>query len=222
MFDKFSDASHAVMAGANRVAARYGHATIGTEHILLGVVSGDGNIATDVLRARGVKPGDVEAEVERILGVTDVCRASSPLLRKGLTERSERAIKHAQREADNWSKGIVDPGHLLIGLMAVTDGVAAEAISNLGLTAREVKYHVGLRLPILKERSDGDHLRSGIEFLAYALDNPAAAAAHVLKIARETSAALTRYEAALRKIEEGCFDATIVSIAREALRRPTT
>jgi ATP-dependent Clp protease ATP-binding subunit ClpA len=75
MFERFTDRARTVTVDAQAAARRLGHGHIGTEHLLLGLLQGDG-VAARVLAALGVTGAAVEreilAEVGRgPLGVTD-------------------------------------------------------------------------------------------------------------------------------------------------------
>jgi ATP-dependent Clp protease ATP-binding subunit ClpA len=62
MFERFTDRARKVTVDAQVSARRLGHGYIGTEHILLGLLQGDG-IAARVLTGLGVTPAAVEREV---------------------------------------------------------------------------------------------------------------------------------------------------------------
>jgi ATP-dependent Clp protease ATP-binding subunit ClpA len=62
MFERFTDRARKVAVDAQASARRLGHGYIGTEHLLLGLLQGDG-IAAQVLTGLGVTPAAVEREV---------------------------------------------------------------------------------------------------------------------------------------------------------------
>jgi ATP-dependent Clp protease ATP-binding subunit ClpA len=62
MFERFTDRARKVARDAQAAARRLGHDRIGTEHILLGLLQGDG-IAAQVLAGLGVTPAAVEREI---------------------------------------------------------------------------------------------------------------------------------------------------------------
>jgi ATP-dependent Clp protease ATP-binding subunit ClpA len=62
MFERFTDRARKVTVDAQATARRLGHGHIGTEHLLLGLVQGDG-IAARVLAGLGITPAAVEREV---------------------------------------------------------------------------------------------------------------------------------------------------------------
>ena len=62
MFERFTDRARNVLVDAQAAARRLGHGYIGTEHILLALLQGDG-IAARVLGGLGITPAAVEREV---------------------------------------------------------------------------------------------------------------------------------------------------------------
>jgi ATP-dependent Clp protease ATP-binding subunit ClpA len=62
MFERFTDRARKVTVDAQVVARRLGHCHIGTEHLLLALLQGDG-IAAQVLAGLGVTEAAVEREV---------------------------------------------------------------------------------------------------------------------------------------------------------------
>jgi ATP-dependent Clp protease ATP-binding subunit ClpA len=62
MFERFTDGARKAVTDAQGVARRLGHDRIGTEHVLLGLVEGDG-VAARVLGGLGVTSAAVEREI---------------------------------------------------------------------------------------------------------------------------------------------------------------
>src|SRR5829696_8415958 len=62
MFERFTDRARQVAVEAQVSARRLGHGHVGTEHILLGLLQGDG-IAARVLGSLGITAAAVEREV---------------------------------------------------------------------------------------------------------------------------------------------------------------
>jgi ATP-dependent Clp protease ATP-binding subunit ClpA len=67
MFERFTDRARQVLVRARDESRELGHNFIGTEHLLLGLVAGEG-VAARVLAARGVSADGVRARVVAIVG----------------------------------------------------------------------------------------------------------------------------------------------------------
>src|SRR5947209_2782557 len=68
MYERFTDRARKVMQLANQEAQRFNHEYIGTEHILLGLISEQEGVASQVLMNFGLKVEDIRSEVLKILG----------------------------------------------------------------------------------------------------------------------------------------------------------
>src|SRR3954467_3697130 len=67
MCERFTDRARKVMQLANQEAQRFNHEYIGTEHILLGLVSEGSGVAANVLKNLDVDLRKVRQEIEKIV-----------------------------------------------------------------------------------------------------------------------------------------------------------
>jgi ATP-dependent Clp protease ATP-binding subunit ClpC len=58
------------------------------------------------------------------------------------TERAQRVILIAQEEAKRLNHDYVGTEHLLLGLIALGEGVAAQVVANLGVDLRRVRAEI--------------------------------------------------------------------------------
>ncbi len=68
MFGRFTERAQKVLALSQEEAVRLGHNNIGTEHILLGLVSEGDGIAAKALQAIGLGSDKIREEVESLIG----------------------------------------------------------------------------------------------------------------------------------------------------------
>ena len=68
MFERFTDRARRVVVLAQEEAQRLGNNYIGTEHLLLGIISEGESVAAKVLENLGVNLQKVRGEVEAIVG----------------------------------------------------------------------------------------------------------------------------------------------------------
>src|SRR5229473_4836119 len=64
--DKFTDQARNVLSLASEEARRYNHSGVGTEHLLLAIMSEGEGIAVKALAQLQVQPGEVRAQVETL------------------------------------------------------------------------------------------------------------------------------------------------------------
>jgi ATP-dependent Clp protease ATP-binding subunit ClpC len=136
MYERFTDPARQSMQLANKVAQRYRHEYIGTEHILLGIVEERSGLAVKVLQSLNVDLQKIRVEVEMIVqsGPDMVTMGKLPF-----TPRAKNVVGYAMEEARNLNHNYVGTEHLLVGLLREQEGVAGQALMNLGVRLDEVR-----------------------------------------------------------------------------------
>ncbi len=134
-WDKFTDQAKRVLHHAQEQAQRFHHNYIGTEHILLGLLDGGEDIAVAVLRRMGVEPNQVRQQVEAIM--TRGERLATDEI--GLTPRAKKVVALAIDEAQRFDHRSVGTEHLLIALIRLDDGIAADVLKRLGVDLEQAR-----------------------------------------------------------------------------------
>jgi ATP-dependent Clp protease ATP-binding subunit ClpC len=137
MFDKFTERSQRVLVLAQEEAIRLGHSSIGTEHILLGLVLEGEGIAAKALEMMDIDPNVVRQEVERMIGSTNVKPA-----KMSYTPRAKRVIELSFDEARRLGHSYIGTEHLLLSLIREGEGVAAHVLNNLGVNLNNARQQV--------------------------------------------------------------------------------
>ncbi len=139
-------AVHVALAAAQDHARRLGHNYLGTEHLLLGLLSQRRGPAAQTLANLGVTAEAVLSHTREIVGVG--C-APTPVS-CALTPRTKRAIELAQAEARRLGGGgcEADAEHLLLALVALKDGLAANILGRLGATPARVREELARALGV--------------------------------------------------------------------------
>jgi len=131
MFDRFSESARKCMSEARRVALAWRHDTIGTEHILLGLLNAGRCTAVSALLNLGVPTDALRAHATRAMeegtGVLPE-RAQLPF-----TPRAKTVLELSLEDASSRNDGHIGTDHLLIGLFRETEGIAAQAMRACGL-----------------------------------------------------------------------------------------
>jgi hypothetical protein len=128
-FDRFTDGARRVLTFAQDEAQRFNHNYIGTEHLLLGLIREAEGVAAQVLGNLGVELTNVRQAVELTIG-----RGGRPVTGEvGLTPRAKRAIERSIGEARGMDHRYIGTEHLLLGVILVADGTAAEVLESLGV-----------------------------------------------------------------------------------------
>lgn len=119
-------------------AERFQHNYIGTEHLLLGLLHNTEGNATKVLNNLGVELNKVRSSVEFIIGRGDhIVLADMEAI--GLTPRAKKVLQLAADAAYTFKSDIIEPEHLLLGLVYEGEGIAAGVLDSLGVTSNKVQ-----------------------------------------------------------------------------------
>jgi ATP-dependent Clp protease ATP-binding subunit ClpC len=136
--DRFTKRARRVLTSAGEEARRLNHRFIGTEHILLGLVSEEGGVAMRVLEELKITPEQVRSSIERTVG-----RGTRPsLTQPALTPRTKRVIELAVDEARRLGHHYIGTEHLLLGLVREGEGVAVDVLRRLGAPPEKIREEV--------------------------------------------------------------------------------
>jgi hypothetical protein len=138
MFERFTSRARRAVVLAQEEARRLRHAHIGTEHLLLGLLSEGEGVAAKALEALGVSLDAARARVEAIIGRgTD-----DPVGHVPFTPRAKKVLELSLREAKQYHHRHLGTEHLLLGLVREGEGVGAQVLDALGADARSVRQQV--------------------------------------------------------------------------------
>lgn len=135
-------ARHAVVL-SQESARTHRHSHIGTEHLLLGVLGEPRGLATTLLVELA---GSAEAVTEAVAARMEGDGKKAPRGHIPFTPKGKEALDAAIRQASALDHTWVGTEHMLLGLLEVTEGVAAQALSDLGLTLDSVRTTVAERI----------------------------------------------------------------------------
>ena len=138
MFERFTDRARRVVVLAQDEARGLKHNYIGTEHLLLGLISEGEGVAAKALETMGIKGEAVRASVIEILG-----EGEKPV--EGhipFTPRAKRVFELSLREALQLGHNYIGTEHLLLGLLKEGEGVAAQVLTKQGADLAQVRQTV--------------------------------------------------------------------------------
>jgi ATP-dependent Clp protease ATP-binding subunit ClpA len=127
MYERFTEKAIKVIMLAQEESRRLGHNFMGTEQILLGLIGEGTEIASRVLRSRGISLKSARIEVEKIIGRGGgfVSAVEIPL-----TPRAKLVLDAALERASRSDDKYIGTEHLLLGLIQ-SEGVAARVLENM-------------------------------------------------------------------------------------------
>ena len=118
-------------------ARKLGHSHVGTEHILLGLVREGEGVAAAVLTNLNVDVEEVEQTIEQRVTKGGAARVAGPDL--PYTRGAKKVLELAMAETRELDHSYVGSEHLLLGLLREGAGVAAEVLTDLGVTLEEAR-----------------------------------------------------------------------------------
>jgi hypothetical protein len=145
--ERWTTAANDALDRAGDEARELGHGYVGTEHVVLALVTAEHGIAGEVLRGLGVSR-------KRMLATSCLRARSDDDAREPLSvmPRLKQALERGRRVADGLGARLADTEHLLAGILAVPDSMAIEILRRLGVSADAVRSALAERLDVDPQR----------------------------------------------------------------------
>lgn len=145
MYIRFNETALMVLTTAKEEANDFEVKAVGTEHLLLAMLSMRNTLACKILNRNGVYYDDFRKKVvefyERELIGTDFYR--NVLMKIEYTNGAVRTIENSQRVADNTSSFVVTSEHLLLSLLEEETGTAVRLLADkLGADIDQIIYEL--------------------------------------------------------------------------------
>ncbi len=138
MFERFTDQARRVVVLAQEEARRLNHNYIGTEHILLGLLSEGEGVAAKALESLGISLEAVRVQVQETIGQGQV----TPTGHIPFTPRAKKVLELSLREALQLGHNYMGTEHILLGLIREGEGVAAQVLAAVGADDARVREQV--------------------------------------------------------------------------------
>jgi ATP-dependent Clp protease ATP-binding subunit ClpC len=158
VFEKFTDRARRVVVRAQEEARALNHDFIGTEHILLGLVGEGQGVAAKALESLGIRLETVRERVEDIVppGQVEVRTGHIPF-----TPPAKKVLELSLSEARLLGHRYIGTEHILLGLLRLGEGVAAQVLTGLGADLDGVRERVIQLLAEYHARKDGPAASGG-------------------------------------------------------------
>lgn len=136
--DKFTERARKVLTLAREEARRYKHTSVGTEHIVLAVMSEGSGIAAKALNQLQVQPDAARTQIEELHPSGEQPVGEEQL---GMTTQAKESMTLAVQEARTLGHHYIGTEHLLLGVLRENGEAGGQVLRNMGVTlekAREV------------------------------------------------------------------------------------
>jgi len=135
MFEKFTEGAIKVIMLSQEEARRMGHNFVGTEQLLLGVIGQRHGIGARALKKLKVTLKKARKEIELYIGRgTGFVASEIPF-----TPRAKRVLEMAVHEGKDLGQNFVGTEHILLALIAESDGVAMRTLDKLSVDIQKLR-----------------------------------------------------------------------------------
>jgi ATP-dependent Clp protease ATP-binding subunit ClpC len=142
VFERFTDRARRTVVLAQEEARMLNHNYIGTEHLLLALAQDEDGIAAEALRSMNASLDLARLQVVEIVGQgRERSTAHIPF-----TPRAKLVLELALREALGLGHEHIGPEHILLGLVAEGEGIAAQVLQKQDVTLDELRRRVVVAL----------------------------------------------------------------------------
>jgi ATP-dependent Clp protease ATP-binding subunit ClpC len=138
MDELFTQRAKEVLTIAQEEAKYFKHQSVGSEHILLGLVIEQNGIAGKTLREMNIAENDIREEIEHLTGYGTV-RQYPDNAYLAYSPRAKQTFAFAGDEAKRLGAFQIGTEHLLLGLLRDEDILASRIMLNLGLSLAKMR-----------------------------------------------------------------------------------
>ena len=136
--NRYDDRARLVFHFAREEGSKLGHAMIGPEHLLLGLMR-EGGTASRVLSEFGATLEGFRRQIEEMVGRGDGLTRNETA---AITPRARRVMELAGSEARNLGSNVIATEHILLGIIREGDGVAFRILQQLTRDVDTVRWRV--------------------------------------------------------------------------------
>jgi len=138
MYGGFTENAQNVLRAAQETAREQGFNYVGTEHVLLGILSSKDSTITKLLNQAGITAEKVNDFIQQVIGQGDFAFTEE----FGWTARTKRVLEISVMEAKRLGQNYVGTEHILLALLREKEGVAANIITSLCGNVDELRQKV--------------------------------------------------------------------------------
>lgn len=126
----FTKKAETALQNATEAAFELGHGSVGSEHILIGLLRTEECIANAVLVNNGVEESKVVELIKELIVPEKNVGLKEP---DSYTPRAARILENARKEAKRFKSGLIGTEHIFIGMLKEQDCVATRLLGTIGI-----------------------------------------------------------------------------------------
>jgi ATP-dependent Clp protease ATP-binding subunit ClpC len=124
---------------AHKEALRLGHEVIGTEHLLLGILSDLDPICSHIFETYGAATYDIKNQIDALV---EKGHPKEKVVDLPLSPRAKRVLDISMREARGMGVNYVGAEHILLGLVSEGEGMASQVLANFGMNVSRMRKDI--------------------------------------------------------------------------------
>lgn len=137
MQGKFTQKSKEVIESSKEISMQYGHSYVGTEHILMALLTISDTVAFKALEEQGITGEMVEDKIEDFVGIS-----LTPSPPQDFTPRAKRIIENSMQEAVAMGTGYIGTEHILLALMRDRESLAMKILASLKVSVQRIQDEI--------------------------------------------------------------------------------
>ena len=135
MLNIFTHKAQQAIEYAQNLSRQFKHGYVGTEHLLLGLVSVEDSVAQSVLVNNSVEYDKLVELIKQYMAPTSKISVKD---KDGFTPRANDIIEAAYEEKDAFGEELVGTEHLLIAIMKDSDCAAVRLLNTIGVNMKKM------------------------------------------------------------------------------------
>ena len=159
MKSKFTQMAQSTLGNALAFARDLGHTYIGSEHLLLGLLSVGDSSASRFLYERGIDADRLREVICRIAGTS----LPTSLMPSDMTPKTKKIIESSALISKKYGQNYIGTEHMLLAILEERDCVAVKMLESLGIRTADIRQDISSFLeslaeisPALRKKDDGD------------------------------------------------------------------
>ena len=133
-FEKFTPQAREAIRLAEEASRTLSHGSVGTEHLLLGLLEEGTGVAFRVLSECGVEKEKVKELMQELISGSNALKTKGELW----TPRAERVLENSYHEAVRFKAPLVGTEHILIAIIRENDCVATRILNTMGVSVQKI------------------------------------------------------------------------------------
>lgn len=133
-FENFTAGANRALNLAVECAEKMGHTYVGSEHILLGLVSEGSGVAAAELSAKGISASALKSSIKTAVGMGSATRLSE----SDLTPRAANIIENARSKSMGTFRNTVGTEHILLAVLNEGECMALKILRELKVSPAEI------------------------------------------------------------------------------------